>query len=279
MSEIKNSTGVLVPVGRLVPESGSRVKIHLERLRAALQRVFTRAAVTRRPDSYPSPVNRHSLRAFFAGMTAMLAMQVGFSRLVNDEHTQTFAHNPVSMISTHSLAAEPSDTASIAEAEIVLNKPTTIGTTRSQLNELLVVDRWSPLGRDSSGINRDDALMLADRFLRGINGLHQHRSEAGFWLRHALQWTLPDASLTWALTQLGTILASPETSTPDYRQARTAWQVAAALGDPVATCFLAQTHEYGLGTSKNIHVANRLYRHAQALGGCPGLRQSTDALK
>lgn len=122
-----------------------------------------------------------------------------------------------------------------------------------------------------------DSLTLAEHFLHQSGG--HDRQEAAYWLKHALQWALPDQSLTWALTQLGSMLATADVGGTDYSKARAVWQVAASLGDPIATCFLARTYEFGLGAEKNIDVARRLYGHALTLGGCPGLAETISRVR
>ena len=147
------------------------------------------------------------------------------------------------------------------------------------LVKVFATEPRSPLGRTSAGITREDALAFADRYLRGSDGWPKHRQEAAYWLKHALAAKVTDPSLTWALTQLGSAFATADNGKADYRNARAVWHVAAALGDPIAYCFLGRMHEFGLGTAKNTTTARHFYSRALSVGGCPGLAQSLSRLQ
>ena len=111
----------------------------------------------------------------------------------------------------------------------------------------------------------------ADQSLSGNNNAGPDRREAKFWLRKALSAGLADERLLWAMTQLGTLYASPAGGVADFDSARILWELAAANGDPVALCFLASLQEGGFGTPKNPAEALSLYRQAKARGGCRGI--------
>ena len=148
----------------------------------------------------------------------------------------------------------------------------------ADIARLFATEALSPLGRASAGIMREDALAFADRHLRGVNGARQNRVEAAYWLKHALASPMKDPLLTWALTQLGSVLAVPDSGRADYRAARTVWKISASLGDPIASCFLGRMHEYGVGVGKDRDAARALYSQALSAGGCPGLAQSLGRL-
>lgn len=217
-----------------------------------------------------------AMAAFCCGVVATLGLQhlpVQSIRALSD--IGGAANAPVmSAISTGSLApiAAP---APLVDENVPVNEPTVSGA----ITRVFAHPPRSPRGRESAGITREDALAFADRNLRGANGMRSDRAEAAYWLKHALATTLNDASLVWALTQLGSVLATPGTGEPDYNGAGAIWQIAAALGDPVAYCFLGRTHEFGLGMKVDRRTARSLYSRALSAGGCPGLMQSLSRLQ
>lgn len=147
----------------------------------------------------------------------------------------------------------------------------------AELGRTFAVGDVSPAGVPASGLTASNALQNANRSLYGLSGAKRDRREAEFWLRTALSRRLDDASITWALTQLGTIYASPEGETQaDYHKARLLWEIAAAHDDALANCFLARLHEYGLGGPVDKDAALKHYRKTETLGGseasgCVGL--------
>ncbi len=146
------------------------------------------------------------------------------------------------------------------------------------LRSILATTGTSPRGRASSGIDAATALALADRHLHGVE-LPRDPGEASYWLRHALSMPLDPEAMRWALTQLGTLHAAPDGFEPDYAKARLLWEVAGALGDPVAMCFNASLYEYGLGIAKHRQLANALYERARNAGGCPGIDEAITRTK
>jgi TPR repeat protein len=138
------------------------------------------------------------------------------------------------------------------------------------LRALLAASDRSPRGRSTADVGFAAALTLADRHLHG-DDQPRDQPEASFWLRHALSLQLDTETTRWALTQLGTLHAAPEVGQPDYAKARLLWELAGALGDPVALCFNAALHEYGLGLPKQRDRAHGLYARAREAGGCAGL--------
>jgi TPR repeat protein len=142
------------------------------------------------------------------------------------------------------------------------------------LDMLVQAEARSPFGRSSAGVSTDAALALADAHLRGVDGAPRSRLEAGYWLRHALSPTFRDTRVPWALTQLGSIYATPDAGLADFKSASLIWQIAGSMGDPVATCYLARMHEFGIGMEKDTETARRVYGIAQKAGGCPGLAEA-----
>lgn len=126
----------------------------------------------------------------------------------------------------------------------------------------------SPRGVSAEARDTDAALLAANRSLHGLDGKPKDRQEAAFWLRTALSQQLEGPGMTWALTQLGALYASPDEGTPpDYDKARLLWEIAASHADPVANCFLGRLAEFGLGQPKDLAAARAHYAKAARLGG------------
>ena len=219
-----------------------------------------------RGDGLPnsSAVQSRTLAAFCAGLVIALAGQqlAGVGRASLDARP---GEPPVAL-------SQPRTTTSIAQEETANVKPSPV------VSALVTADTRSPLGRTAEGVTREEGLMLADKFLRGVDS-PRNRLEAAYWLKHALSPTLRDPALPWALSQLGSVYAAPDAGLPDYKSASTLWQIAASLGDPVAHCFLARLHEFGLGVEKDPETARRLYALALNAGGCPGLARALGRLQ
>ncbi len=145
--------------------------------------------------------------------------------------------------------------------------PNLVSRDEPSLSEIFTVGDTSPRGTDARNFERDDALLLANQFVHGIERAAD-KKEGAFWLRKALSLKLANEQMTWALTQLGSIYAS---STADYQSARMLWELAGVNGDPVSLCFVGRLYEYGLGVTASREKALASYEKAQSLGGCPGL--------
>lgn len=150
----------------------------------------------------------------------------------------------------------------------VVEQPSTL----TALSAILAVPDISTRGEQATAINLEEALKKADQSLSGTSSAD--KDEAKYWLRRSLALGLGEQRLVWALTQLGTLYASPATGSPDYASARTLWELAAAQGDPIALCFLASLHEHGLGVARDEVRALVLYRNAKTHGGCRNVDQS-----
>ena len=138
-----------------------------------------------------------------------------------------------------------------------------------RLGAIMALPERSPNGVSAEGVELGEALRRADANLFGSGD--RDRDEARYWLRRALALGLGDQGLTWAMTQLGTLYASPPNGRNDLASARLLWEMAAAKGSPWALCFLGQLHERGLGTLPNAKRALDHYRKAKASGGCAGV--------
>lgn len=209
--------------------------------------------------------------AFFIGLVLALVLQQGFGK----------SRASVS-VSRDTPAAFAIQSAQLTPAAEGANKASTEAADTSRPSQavaaLLAVEARSPFGVPSAGVSTQRAMELAENHLRGLNGAAQSRLEANYWLKHALGPVLRDPSLTWALSQLGSVYAAPDVGLPDFKAASTAWQIAASLGDPVAHCFLARMYELGTGVEKDPETARRLYGLALTAGGCPGLMQALGRL-
>ena len=128
----------------------------------------------------------------------------------------------------------------------------------------------SPRGVSIANVTTAEAIEHAFRSVSSDNG-QRDTDEAAFWLRQYLSKQLGDRQTLWALTQLGSTYARPADSPPDYVTARHLWEIAAALGDPVAHCFLGGLYETGLGVAVNKAMALNWYERARRLGGCSKL--------
>jgi TPR repeat protein len=94
--------------------------------------------------------------------------------------------------------------------------------------------------------------------------------EAIFWLKRYITGTSGGERTRIAMTQLGSAYAMPIRGDRDLASARTAWELAAAMGDAVAMCFLGAMHEHGLGVPVATGTAATWYERAAAAGGtCP----------
>lgn len=144
--------------------------------------------------------------------------------------------------------------------------------TLTTLSSILAVPDVSTRGEQATLIDLAGALKKADQSLAGTSSAD--KAEAKYWLRRSLALGLGEQRLVWAMTQLGTLYASPATGAPDYASARALWEVAAAQGDPIAMCFLASLHEHGLGVARDEVRALVLYRNAKTHGGCRNVDQS-----
>ena len=139
------------------------------------------------------------------------------------------------------------------------------------LRAVLATGGISPRGKTAATVDGPQALAFADKFLHGATDTPHDQGEASFWLRHALSQSLDQDGMRWALTQLGSIFASPEGFEPDFAKARMLWEVAGGLGDPVALCFNASLYEHGLGVPRHKDLARVLYERARSSGGCRGV--------
>lgn len=136
----------------------------------------------------------------------------------------------------------------------------------------------SPRGRPAAHVDVDTALHLADASLHG-EGQPVDRVEARYWLAKALELTLGDDGLKWALSQLASLYARPGEGPADFVTARALWTIAAAEGDAVALCSLAKVEEKGLGGPVDRPAALRHYEKSMSLGSCKEAVNSVEALR
>lgn len=196
----------------------------------------------------PAPGVARQAGAFIGGMTAAALLVFGLVRL--------------NLLQWQS--ANGATTTLTPQADAALSAARSASTLRA----ILATSGISPRGSVALGVDGPEALALADKFLVGAGDVPRDQGEASFWLRHALSQSIDQDGMRWALTQLGTIFASPEGFEPDYAKARTLWEAAGSLGDPVALCFNATLYEFGLGVPKHKELARALYERARNAGGC-----------
>lgn len=226
----------------------------------------------------PLPRRRSSVVPFLMGMLLPLAIGAGGYYALS-------RNIPIPGIPVASqpapVAAAPIPTA-VATGSInpaTSNRPAAQGRTQAStpapaLGDIVRIGAKSPRGRSSSGVDLTAALALADRNLHGIDQSID-REEARYWLQKALTLSLHTEQMTWAMTQLGAIYATPVAGeAPDYEKARALWEISGANGDPVAHCFIASLLEHGLGVSADRRGALKHFTEARRLGGCRGVDQA-----
>jgi TPR repeat protein len=166
-----------------------------------------------------------------------------------------------------------------ALAATLLTVPAQQQSVGATLNTIFASATHSPAGVEATSFGRDASLQRANAFLHGL-GQAVDRQEAAFWLRRAVAQSFSDPRNSWALTQLGSIYASPgATQQPDYAAAALLWELAGANGDPVALCFLGQMYRQGLGVRADKAAALQHYERAKSLGGCAGIEAVLADLK
>ncbi len=136
--------------------------------------------------------------------------------------------------------------------------------------EVLATEAVSPRGVIGDGVSPARALQLAH--------IHQHGPEAGrdreeaiYWLKRYVNSTTGTENTRIALTQLGSAYARPTRegdARPEMARAIAAWELAAAMGDSVAMCFLATLHERGLGVAVDKAAAAVWMQRAGRGGAC-----------
>jgi hypothetical protein len=176
-------------------------------------------------------------------------------------------------VTTASIAATA---ATAAAASNAAQSPRGAAEAAISLKDVFALDKVSPRGRSAVDTDLTTALRLADE---GLHGAAADRLESAFWLRKSLALVLNQDEVKWALTQLGSTYAAPASGPPDYTKARLIWEIAAAQGDPVASCFLGSVHEKGLGVVATKATALGYFTAAKAAGGCRGVDDAIARLK
>lgn len=142
----------------------------------------------------------------------------------------------------------------------------------SPLFEALATGTVSPRGVNAAG-------MPVAEIVARINAERQASengrisAEGEFWMRRYLMTQLGESSAARVLTQLGSIYAEGGRSAADYDKARRLWEMAAALGDGPAMCYLGQLSESGRGGVVDPRGALQWYDRARSAGGCAGATQ------
>jgi hypothetical protein len=136
----------------------------------------------------------------------------------------------------------------------------------------------SPRGNAARDVPPAKALELAAGMLQGPAGTRD-TEEGAFWLKRHLARTLGDEHTLRALTQLGSAYAEPTGQAPSYEKARQVWEVASAVGDPVAMCFLGALYENGLGVKASRTKALQWFERAKQSGGCPSVDEAISRVR
>ncbi len=131
--------------------------------------------------------------------------------------------------------------------------------------EIIAAGPRSPRGLAADGVSPAKALQTAHALLHGPES-NRDPEEAIYWLKRYLAGTSGADHARIALTQLGTAYVQPIRGKRDFSSARLAWELAGALGDPVAMCFLGAIHEHGLGVAPARQLATIWYDRAAAVG-------------
>jgi len=141
------------------------------------------------------------------------------------------------------------------------------------LFDALTAAAVSPRGVSAAGLPLSK--LLENATASAISGgSPSDTEEAAFWRKRYIAGALGDDRTMRALTQLGSVYAEPSGRQPDFVRARLMWEMASAIGDPVAMCFLGQLHENGLGVAADRKAALQWYERARQAGGCPSLSES-----
>ena len=141
------------------------------------------------------------------------------------------------------------------------------------LFEALVSGATSPRGASARETGSVRSLEKAQAALAGTETARD-TDEGAFWIKRYLQVALGEDRTLRALTHLGSTYAEPAGRVPDYTKARLVWELAGALGDPVAMCLLGVMHENGLGVARDKQKALPWFERAKKAGGCPDIDES-----
>jgi hypothetical protein len=133
------------------------------------------------------------------------------------------------------------------------------------LHDVIAVGPRSPRGVGRSDVSPANALQFAHVFLNGSD-VQRDAEEAQYWLKHYLATAAGSDNFRIALTQLGSAYAQPVRGARDLDSARIVWELAGALGDPVAMCFVGALYEHGLGVPASSKTAGVWYQRAGAAG-------------
>lgn len=163
------------------------------------------------------------------------------------------------------------DTVSVAAAAPVSILPMPpAGPSTTPLFDALAASMTSPQGVSAKGVTATRALARAHAQLV-VSGSARDTQEASFWLKRYATDALGDVRMARALTQLGGTYAEQNGKPADLKKARQVWEMASALGDPVAMCFLGRLFENGWSVAADSAQALQWYGRARDAGGCPDL--------
>lgn len=150
---------------------------------------------------------------------------------------------------------------------------TVAGSGGTPLYDAMAAGSTSPQGVNAKGVTATRALARANAQLL-VTGASRDTQEAAFWLKRYMSDTMGDVRMARALTQLGATFAEQTDKGADYTKARQVWEMAGALGDPVAMCFLGRLFENGWSVAANSKTALQWYERARDAGGCPAVEEA-----
>ena len=163
--------------------------------------------------------------------------------------------------------------ATVTASDRMIGAPPPLGPSATPVFDALSAGMMSPQGVSAKGMTATRALARAHAQLM-VSGSARDTQEASFWLKRYATDALGDVRMARALTQLGGTYAEPAGKPADFNKARQVWEMASALGDPVAMCFLGRLFENGWSVSADSAKALQWYGRARDAGGCPGLDES-----
>jgi hypothetical protein len=234
----------------LVPESGDRGQL------ARLDRTTETAPVIVGVGPTTRSVRRPVAIGFAAGALTMAILAGGFLALTPPWLSRGGAVSSLAQVAEH---------VPVASLETVFKDIAAAGT-------------LSPRRKSAVNVDTSTALSLADHSLRGQRSAVDVE-EAEFWLKRALGSSVAGQDAGWALTQLGTLYAQPDSPRHSYGKAHALWQLAAAQGDQVAHCFLGALYEHGLGVQANRLHAREHFVLADASNACRSAKDAVARLK
>ena len=190
--------------------------------------------------------------------------------------SRQYATSSIAAVTAGVLAAASLIGLRLADLKVVKRTPAALTNTTTaasamptplrSIYDVVAAGPVSPRGATAEGVSPAKALQYAHVFLHGPEA-QRDPPEAIYWLKRYLMSGAGMEPARIALTQLGSAYAQPSRGDRDLESAVIAWELAGALGDPVAMCFLAAVHETGLGVPADAVQARSWYQRSTSAGG------------